>query len=76
VHAGNDEAERNQVEREVNELVAAVPGLVDRLRISGETVEARAVASAPLSVSGGQPTPAEWRRLLGAALAQAQSAAG
>lgn len=70
VHASDDEAERREVEREVNDLIAAVPGLVDRLRISGETVEARAVASAPLSLSGGQPTPAEWRRLLGAALAQ------
>jgi adenylate cyclase len=72
VHAADDEAERNQVQREVDELVAAVPGVVERLRISGETVEARAVASAPLSVSGGQPTPAQWRRLLGAALAQGQ----
>ena len=69
LHKADDEAEQTRVAREAAELPLLIEQLVQRLGINGEKLEAHAVVSAPLSAADQRPGPAQWRYLLGEALA-------
>jgi CHASE2 domain-containing sensor protein len=62
-HGAGDENARMLVEREVNALVDAMPGLVARSLIAGEALRQHAVHTLPLGFDGAHPTGAQWRRL-------------
>jgi CHASE2 domain-containing sensor protein len=72
VYPRDDDAQRSQVDAEVQALTRELPALVERLRIAGEAVESRAVHQLPLGGAGGKVTRAKWRRLFGEALARMQ----
>jgi hypothetical protein len=74
LHAANDRPEQARIGREADELVALIERLVRELAISGEKLEGHTIVSAPLSAPGPRPSPAQWRRLLGKALEQMQTA--
>jgi hypothetical protein len=51
------------VEREANELVAAMPALVEASRITGEALQDHTIHVMNLGVDGAHPTVPEWRQL-------------
>jgi hypothetical protein len=72
VYPRGDEAQRAAVESEAEALVERMPALVDRSRISGETLEGSALQSMAMGGADGHATPSEWRRLFAEALERAQ----
>jgi adenylate cyclase len=63
VHGVGDEQARQSVEREANELVAAMPALVEASRITGEALQDHTIHVMNLGVDGAHPTVPEWRQL-------------
>lgn len=59
---GDAEAERI-IQREANELLAAMPKLVEEARIAGESLADCTVHSMGLGIDGAHPTEPEWRQL-------------
>jgi len=74
VHPREDEAQRAQIEGELQALLAELPAIIQRNRIAGETLESRAIHQLALGGGEGRVTAAEWRRLFGEALARTQPA--
>lgn len=62
-HAVGDEDAARTIGREANELVAAMPKLVEGARIAGEALQDHTVHSMGLGVDGAHPTEPEWRQL-------------
>lgn len=62
-HPVGDEQAARAVEREANELAAAMPKLVESVRIAGESLQDHTVHSLGLGVNGAHPTEPEWRQL-------------
>jgi CHASE2 domain-containing sensor protein len=66
---GEDETQRLTVETDVQELIAAMPHLIQANRIGGETLEEQGLHRLALG-SDGQVAPREWRRLFAETLAR------
>jgi CHASE2 domain-containing sensor protein len=64
-------AQRAAIEADSKALVERIPALVDRSRISGESMEGSALQSMAMGGAGGRATPGEWRRLFAEALERA-----
>jgi len=62
-HGETDEQTMQLVEREANDLVAAMPGLVAASNIAGEILQDHTVHTLPLGIDGANPTEPEWRQL-------------
>ena len=67
-HRVGDEQARQLVEREANELVAAMPRLVEASRIAGESLQDHTIHVMSLGVDGAHPTEPAWRQLFAATL--------
>ena len=76
LHPAHDAEQGKRIEQDIGALSAAMDALVERLGINGEKLVAQAVASGPLSAAETTASPAQWRRLLGSALEQANSGGG
>ncbi len=63
VHGVGDEAAKQWVEREANDLIRAMPKLIMASRIAGEALQDHAVHTLPLGIDGAHPTEPEWRQL-------------
>jgi CHASE2 domain-containing sensor protein len=63
VHDAGDEKGRLLVDREVNDLVEAMPKLIAASHIAGETLQDYTVHALPLGVDGEHPTEPQWRKL-------------
>ena len=62
-HDAGDEKARLLVDREVNDLVEAMPKLIAASHIAGEALQEYAVHALPLGIDGKHPTEAQWRQL-------------
>jgi hypothetical protein len=71
VHPRGDESQGRIVEEEVDALGKAMPALIQRHGIAGESLESTAVHRLALGGDEGRVTPSEWRRLFGEALSRA-----
>jgi CHASE2 domain-containing sensor protein len=71
VHPRGDAAQGKRVDDDLAALQREMPALIARARIAGEALESTAVQRLALGGEDGRVTPAEWRRLLGEALASA-----
>lgn len=72
-HAAGDEVAARAIAREAGDLVAAMPGLVEGVRIAGETVRDHTVHVKALGIDGAHPTEPEWRRLFAETLERMRS---
>ena len=76
LHPAHDAEQGKRIEQDVAALNAAMEALVERFGINGEKLLAQAVVSGPLSAADTAASPAQWRRLLGRALEQANLGGG
>jgi adenylate cyclase len=65
----DDEVQRQAVEKDANDLMAAMPKLIEANRIGGETLEEAGLHQLALG-SSGTVTAAEWRHLFAETLAR------
>jgi len=63
-----DAQRRERVDQDLQRLRAAVPALVEKLRVNKETLSGEAVRSASLGAAGSAAARAEWRALFADAL--------
>lgn len=63
-----DAQRRERVDQDLQRLHAAVPALVEKLRVNKETLSGEAVRSASLGAAGSAAARAEWRALFADAL--------
>ncbi len=75
LYPGDDEQQRRAVEKDANDLLAAMPGLIEVNRIGGETLEEAALHRLALGASERRVTAAEWSRLFAETLARDRAAA-
>lgn len=66
----DDAARKAAIEREADELLRALPAMIDRNRIAGEKVASSAVHQLLLGGADGKVMPSEWRQLFGETLAK------